>query len=62
LRAYIELWRNAGLGPSEIDLAFFYDRATHIGAPADDITGKRLRACIDDQNAAMTATRPPAVA
>jgi hypothetical protein len=55
IRAYVGLWRDADLEPSEIDLAFFYDRATHIGAPADGITGKRLRACMREQNTALTA-------
>jgi hypothetical protein len=55
LKAYIGLWRDADLEPSEIDLAFFYDRATHIGGPADGITGHRLRACMREHKNALTA-------
>ena len=30
---YFQLWRSIGLTPSEVDYAYFFDRATHIGAP-----------------------------
>jgi hypothetical protein len=33
LRDYYRLWALAGIDPSEIDYAFFLDRATHIGGP-----------------------------
>ena len=36
LEAYRRLWAALGLTPSEIDFAFFYDRATHSGGPPED--------------------------
>ena len=36
LERYGRLWASLALVPSEIDFAFFYDRATHIGGPPDD--------------------------
>lgn len=33
---YFRLWRELGIGPSEIDYAFFLDRATHLGGPPED--------------------------
>ncbi len=35
LDRYGRLWASLALVPSEIDFAFFYDRATHIGGPPD---------------------------
>jgi hypothetical protein len=55
LRAYYHLWEELGLPPSEIDYAFFYDRATHIGAPPQGLTSAALKLCIDGQSAARTA-------
>lgn len=62
LRAYRALWRALDLEPSEIDFAFFFDRATHIGAPPAGAEAD-LRACLAAETspnlgeAAMPATR-----
>lgn len=55
LRAYRALWEALELAPTEIDYAFFFDRATHIGAPPQP--GQALgplRACIAADRAAGT--------
>ena len=36
LHDYFKLWRELELAPSEIDYAFFLDRATHLGGPPED--------------------------
>ena len=33
LLAFLALWKELGLTPSEVDYAFFLDRATHLGGP-----------------------------
>jgi hypothetical protein len=37
INSYVDLWGLAGLDPTEVDLAFFHDRATHIGAAPDSV-------------------------
>ncbi len=56
LRDYYRLWQKLGIVPSEIDYAFFFDRATHIGGPPllGEDTIAKLRACIKEQRAAKT--------
>ena len=48
LRAFFALWKELGLNPSEVDYAFFLDRATHLGGPpaSDQIATSRLRTCM----------------
>ncbi|MDX2156363.1 MAG: hypothetical protein SFW09_07620 [Hyphomicrobiaceae bacterium] len=48
IRQYFELWRSAGLRPSEVDYAFFFDRATHIGSPpaSDTPQNAAFRDCL----------------
>ncbi len=48
LEGYRRLWSALGLAPSELDYAFFYDRATHIGAPPEDAEtlAADLRSCV----------------
>lgn len=55
IKAYLDLWRSVGLEPTEVDYAFFHDRATFIGAPPDsaDIV-PRLSKCIEIQDKAAT--------
>lgn len=55
LRAYYRLWGELGLQPSEIDYAFFYDRATHIGAPPEGLQSRELKMCADAESTALTA-------
>lgn len=48
LKDYASLWRNVGLTPSEIDYAFFVDRATQYGGPFEteaeaDLVERMLR-------------------
>ncbi|CFX24836.1 exported protein of unknown function [Candidatus Filomicrobium marinum] len=55
IKSYIDLWRSVGLEPTEVDYAFFHDRATFIGAPPDsaDIMPSLL-SCIETQDKAAT--------
>lgn len=53
LRAYYQLWSALDLRPSEIDYAFFLDRATQIGSPPEAIT-PRLRACVEGETSAQS--------
>lgn len=57
LRDYYRLWHSVGIAPSEIDYAFFFDRATHIGGPPplEQSEIANLRTCIERQTAAKTA-------
>ncbi|KAB2849431.1 MAG: hypothetical protein F9K44_07960 [Hyphomicrobiaceae bacterium] len=48
LRQYFHLWEVSGLHASEIDVAFFMDRITHLGGPPDEF-GHDLRACIHEE-------------
>lgn len=52
LRAYYELWQTLGIAPSEIDYAFFLDRATQIGAPPEGIRSAMQR-CMNGEMAAL---------
>ena len=53
INSYVELWGLAGLDPTEVDLAFFHDRATHIGAAPDSIAlMPSFSNCIATQNKA----------
>jgi hypothetical protein len=48
LERYGRLWAQLSLVPSEVDFAFFYDRATQIGGPPDDdpaLAGE-IKSCI----------------
>ncbi len=56
LAEYRALWERMGLAPTELDLAFFYDRATHIGSPPSPVEefASRLEACVDEEIDAMT--------
>jgi len=56
MRQYFELWRRAGIEPSEIDYAFFIDRATHSGSPPDQGTPElaRFRGCLAQDRSAAT--------
>ncbi len=51
---YYALWRRAGVAVSEVDFAFFFDRATHIGSPpaADSAEFTRFGACLASENPA----------
>lgn len=51
MRDYFKLWRELGLNPSEIDYAFFLDRATHLGGPPDDHghAVQSLGACLHEE-------------
>ena len=56
LRAFFALWKELGLTPSEVDYAFFLDRATHLGGPpADPVKIGGLRACAREQTKALLA-------
>ena len=48
MNAYFDLWREVGAKVSEVDLAFFFDRATHIGGPPEQSSGERagFEACV----------------
>lgn len=53
---YYELWNKIGLTPTEIDYAFFFDRATHIGSPppwGDDMVSQ-FDTCVSRQTSAQT--------
>jgi len=51
MRDYFSLWREVGLTPSEIDYAFFLDRATHLGGPPEneDSAAEHLSACMQHE-------------
>lgn len=54
IKAYLELWRLLGLEPTEVDYAFFYDRATFIGAPPDSATiMSSLSQCMETQQSTV---------
>lgn len=53
LRSYGDLWWKLMLVPSEIDFAFFLDRATQIGAPPDNIEQK-MTLCVAEESMALT--------
>lgn len=53
LRAYYQLWNSLDLLPSEIDYAFFLDRATHIGGPPEAIA-QHLDACVKGETLSQT--------
>jgi hypothetical protein len=57
LLAFFALWNELGLTPTEVDYAFFLDRATHLGGPpkADHLNIGRLRACAREQPKALFA-------
>jgi hypothetical protein len=57
LLAFFALWKELGLTPSEVDYAFFLDRATHLGGPpeGDQVNIGRLRACAREQTKALFA-------
>ena len=48
LQDYYAVWRDLGLRPSEIDYAFFLDRATHLGGPPekDSAVERLVSACM----------------
>jgi hypothetical protein len=55
LRAFFELWQRLGLTPSEVDYAFFIDRATHLGGPpSEPNTFERLSECIKGETRALS--------
>lgn len=53
---FVLLWKELGLYTSEIDYAFFLDRATHQGGPpaADDETLGALRRCMQGERGAVS--------
>ena len=53
LHDYFKLWRDLGLVPSEIDYAFFLDRATHLGGPPENHghAVEALSACMREEKA-----------
>ena len=51
IRAYYDLWTRYDLRVSEIDFAFFQDRATQIGAPPAKLD---LSSCLAEQRDAVT--------
>ena len=57
LEGYRRLWAALGLAPSEIDFAFFYDRATHIGGPpeSEDTLAADLRSCVAAETGARNS-------
>jgi hypothetical protein len=55
LLAFIALWKELGLTPSEVDYAFFLDRATHLGGPPGTEQVRPLRACAREQTKAVFA-------
>lgn len=56
LESYMSLWRRLSIPPSEIDYAFFIDRATHVGAPPEPAlqTEQAIQACMADTKDAKT--------
>jgi hypothetical protein len=56
LGALFELWKELGLSVSEVDYAFFVDRATHLGGPPDETeqTVKQMNACLKQQTNALS--------
>lgn len=57
LQRYFQLWRDLGLVPSQVDYAFFLDRATHLGGPPQDHSEvEKLAACLhEERRIALTA-------
>jgi hypothetical protein len=55
LTALAALWKELGLAVSEVDYAFFVDRATHLGGPPEDMasTVTKMTACLDQQSQAL---------
>lgn len=53
---YFALWRRAGVGVSEVDYAYFFDRATHIGSPpaAGSAELARFETCIASEKLARS--------
>jgi hypothetical protein len=53
---YFELWRDAGLRVSEVDYAFFFDRATHIGSPPAKGSAEfaNFKSCFASDNARVS--------
>ncbi len=53
---FSELWQALGLYSSEIDVAFFLDRATHLGGPPDrdDKTIGAMKRCMAEQRGALS--------
>ncbi len=51
LRDFHALWKELGLTPSEVDNAFFLDRATHLGGPPDatEATISKLASCMKNE-------------
>lgn len=56
LRDFAELWQALGLYASEVDFAFFLDRATHLGGPPDknDQTTSTMKRCMTEQRGALS--------
>ena len=56
LRDFFSLWTELGLVPSEVDYAFFLDRATHLGGPPDatDETIQQLSSCIKNEQGSVS--------
>jgi hypothetical protein len=55
LLAFFALWKELGLTPSEVDYAFFLDRATHLGGPPGADQVGPLRACAREQTKSVFA-------
>ena len=51
-----ELWKALGLSVTEVDYAFFVDRATHLGGAPDDeaATVKQMNGCLSQDKQALT--------
>jgi len=56
LREFYDLWSAVGLVPSEVDYAFFLDRATHLGGPppATDETVRALSRCMKQDSGTVS--------
>ena len=56
LRDFYALWKELGLTPSEVDYAFFLDRATHLGGPPDatDATIRALSNCTKGEKGSVS--------
>ena len=60
LREFFALWAELDLKPTEVDYAFFIDRATHLGGPNSDTDRRiaiKVRQCVATEkgNGALTA-------
>lgn len=52
MRAFFALWTSLGLPVSEVDLAYFLDRITHLGGPPPQAEIKeKMEACMRDEKA-----------